>query len=172
MSYTEDEYFDMLESYQSQQDDMFRGNPDDFKTVSLADMKFSDNENVFGIFKNEINRQNVLHIKFGIDDGTCYYQLTYNSKDYRLYLNKLIVNYIYQWLISGEIASAPTTSEPDKNMGEQYRLHLLKYDRQNNFNHYDSKTGEYKSIFKKGSINYGKLPYTPQELDAKLKSLS
>ena len=88
-----------------------------------------------------------------------------------LYLNKDIANYLYNYFESGVLGTVlPSSYIGAQNVKENYVLHLLRRDRQNGKMFYEPKIG-YNASYHLVSIHYGHLPYTPEELDAKLNSL-
>lgn len=158
------------ELYQEQMNDALDAN---MRPISLLNLKTSDNDRILEIAEGLISAGENLSITFGYDEYLPFYdiELPKGGKQ-RLYLNKEIVKYILGWIKDGEQGfkvSAPLNVH--ENDSEKYMLSLLKHDRQNGATHFNKTTGEYKAIYPNGTINYGKLPYSPEELITKLNSL-
>lgn len=173
MSYTEEELDAMMqEELMNSGEEIFFINPTNMKKASLADLKFSDNEEVFNTLKNQISNREYLNLEYGIEDGSPYYtNYTSLSNGKRLYLNEEIIIYIYNWLEKGVTDSPiPNTFHGEMNADENYVLRLIKRDRKNGWNYYNPDNG-YKGKSENGVVFYGKLPYSPNELVDKLASI-
>ncbi len=140
--------------------------------MSMADMLISDNEDTYLSLHDKINAGETLSLAFIIKEKLPCYEFEVNGKKKHLYLNNGIIQHVLKWLMNGDKSpSRMNIMEVDKDVDETYTLYQIKRDRQNNAARYNSTTDEFKAIYSNGTINYGKLPYTKDELAAKLDSL-
>ena len=140
--------------------------------TSLNDLKYSANDEVFDRVKELIFNSISLNSTFGIENKVPYYEIDHGSKPFKLFLNKAIIAYIYNWLENGKTeANKIDALAIDRNASETYMLYLLKRDRINGMAYHNANDG-YKAIYSRGTISYGKLPYNTEELVVKLHSLS
>jgi len=172
MNFTDDE-IDALhkEFLQNSGEDILYGNHRTFKKISLSELKFSDNRDVFDTLIDFIEKKSFITLEYGIEEKCPFYKLSTSSIKRKLYLNKEILNYLYNYLennILGE--SLPSNYNGAQNANENYILHLLKRDRKNRKMFCNSETG-YKADYNRITIVYGHLPYTLEELNTKLDSL-
>jgi hypothetical protein len=65
----------------------------------------------------------------------------------------------------------PEVYEAYNKMDESFILHHLKTDRKNKVTRYKEEAKEYYAKYPNGTINYGQLPYTTEELINKLEAL-
>ena len=167
----EDELAALHDELLSSGEEVFYGNPATFRKLSLIELQFSDNAKMFTTLKDWIEEKSLVSLDFGIEEGCPYYQLDTTPIKQKLYHNKEILNYLYNYFENGVLSTVlPSSYMGFQNAKENYLLHLLKRDRQNGKMFYEPETG-YKADYHLISINYGHLPYTPEELDAKLNSL-
>jgi len=113
-----------------------------------------------------------LSLLVGINRGLPYYQTELHGRQVRIYITKELRRQIYNYLRNSVIPNElPDVDDVYKNMDENFILYSLKIDRKNNAMCYDETTKEHKAEYKNGTINYGQLPYTTEELKAKLDTL-
>jgi len=176
MDYTDELTEDELMALQEEEllnsgEEVVYGNIANLEKVSLEDLRFGYNAEAFAILKDWIERKSIVSFNFGIDKGCPYYQINTTSTKQRLYLNKEIVRYLYNYFENGVLGLVrPSSYDGVRNATENYVLHLLKRDRQNGKMVYEPETG-YRAEYIV-PVNYGHLPYTSEELDAKLNSLA
>ncbi|MCD7969142.1 MAG: hypothetical protein LUF87_02170 [Alistipes sp.] len=141
--------------------------------ISLSDFKSTENLGAFNTLKEEMEWGTSIDPEFIINKNCPYYKFfsVSASETKNLHLNKDILNYIYNhfenYILDTHI---PSNFVGATNAKETYLFHLLKRDSQNSKLTHDPETG-YKATYNRITINYGKLPYTTEELDAKLNSL-
>ena len=177
MSYTEEQYDAMTEEntpFDAEAlHDNYMSSHGDRTKVSRSDIKSAENQSAFKALTEEMDWGTPIDLEFIIDNRCPYYKFfsVSSSETKRLYLNRQIINYIYNHLEDNNAGSIPTDYVGATNAGENYTLHLLKRDRQNGKLVYDAKKGYY-ATYNRITINYGSLLYdTPEELYAKLDSL-
>ncbi|MCD7969076.1 MAG: hypothetical protein LUF87_01820 [Alistipes sp.] len=143
------------------------------KNLTMADLVTSDNARNYDIFLDLVIENKHLDINFGIRDGMPYYKIALPDDRYAtIYLNKEIIHDVLNWIARG--VKSRTVNDAfniHRNANDNYVLHLIKYDRAQGATRYNKATGEYKAVYPHGTINYGKLPYSLEELVAKLDSL-
>ncbi len=133
----------------------------------------SDNGDVFYRIDEMVADKKNLSLSFGNKKGIPYYKVAVSDDEtVTLYINQEIIKYLYAWLRDGKRIGVPEFTNIHKNATEKYLLYLIRFDRQNGAMRYNEKTREYKAIYPHGTIHYGQLPYTTQELIEKLNSLS
>lgn len=167
-----DGYYDDMTDYEVMQDVM-EASYHDLKPKSLSSLLTSDNDVVFDLLDSQIKTGKTLALSCGIESKMAFYSFITDNEDKRkLYLNKEIVLYVTNYLVNGEKGTKmPNVYQIDEEVDETYILRLIKFDRQNRATHYTQSTQEYKAIYTHGTINYGKLPYTTEEMIAKLNTL-
>lgn len=142
-------------------------------SVDVTDFITANNKEYFNQIK-EIFASGNVYLNCGIHKMNIpYYEShdPFTGKTVTLFLNKDIISYILIYLQQGIISDKnPDVLKIDKNINEDYILRLIKKDRQNEATRYNNDTG-YKAVYPYGIINYGKLPYTVEELIKKLDSL-
>lgn len=132
MEYTQEELELMHAAEMGNSEDTFFGDPNSMKPVSFAELKFSDNAEVFNTLKGWLERGSLVSVSFGIEEGNPYYELNTQPNKKKLYLNKEILNYIYNWFEKNSLdAPIPKDYIGAKNATEQYLFHLMKRDRNN-----------------------------------------
>ena len=110
-----------------------------FKKVSLADLRFSNNAEAFSTLKSWIEEKSFITLDFGIENGCPYYRLNTTPIKQKLYHNKEILNYLYDYFENGVLNTViPNNYIGAQNAKENYVLHLLKRDRQNGKMFYDN----------------------------------
>ena len=128
-------------------------------------------ENLLTLMKNK----QVLELSIGLKDGVPYYQTELHGIQKQIYITKEIRLQIYNYLINGVIPAEMPEDDDVFNvfnkMDESFILYHLRADKNREATRYNPETKEYKAIYKHGTINYGQLPYTKEELVAKLNSL-
>lgn len=175
MSYTDEEHNALMEENTPFDGDALHDEYVSSHTnlIKASNMATLENESAFGALKEEMNWGGKIDLEFLLENNCPYYRFfsVSASETMKLHLNREIANYIYKYLESNVLeANIPTDFVGATNAKESYLLHLLKRDRQNDKLSYDPETG-YKATYNRISINYGKLPYTLDELAAKLSSL-
>ena len=174
MSYTEEQYDALVqENMELDKDtlhDEYMSSHTNLRPIS--NMAISENRGAFEALKEEMDWGTPIDLEFIINNRCPYYKFfsVSESETKSLHLNKEIINYIYNYIENNNLSNIPTDYAGAQNAGENYILHLLKRDSKNGKLSYDHETG-YKAIYNSITINYGRLPYTPEELDAKLNSL-
>jgi len=176
MDYTDEELDDMMQEAELSSDDDGYVNLAAMKKLSADEaqiaLKFGQNWESFAMLKSLMEKKSPVSLNFGIDEGSPYYQFETPPAKWILYLNKDIVRYLYNYFESGVLSLVrPSSYDGVPNATEKYVLHLLKRDRQNGKMVYEPETG-YRAEYIGMSVNYGHLPYTPEELDAKLNLLA
>ncbi|MDL2320115.1 hypothetical protein LJC45_03170 [Alistipes sp. OttesenSCG-928-B03] len=143
------------------------------KTLSLEDLKYTQNDEAFDNLLNTIflNQKAILH--FQIEDGVAIYKLeSQNDLIKKIFLNKEIAQAVYEVLKNGKLtATVKDWFAVDKNADEDYMLRLIKSHRQDGTIRYRQRTGEIVAVYPHGEINYGKLTYSLDELKEKLNTL-
>ncbi len=142
--------------------------------ANLIDLKTSDNPEKFQQVDHLISKGEHLQMTFGIDNGLPYYKIKVApNREVSLYLNKEIIQYLYSWIKDGvRLPKAPNTWDVQKNVNEKYMIYLMKRDRELNFLRFYESSQRHMSLYPKGIIHYGELPYTTDELNAKLDAIS
>ncbi len=165
-TFEQENYFKELE-----QDIYLSAKP--MQSASLIDLKTSDNPEKFQMVDSLISKGESLSMKFGIDDGLPYYKIRFSpEREVMLYLNREVVQYLYSWIKDGvRLPQTPNTWDVQKRANEKYMLVLMKRDRAFKALRFNTTTQEYKAIYPKGTIIYGALPYTTDELVTKLNEL-
>lgn len=166
MNYTSNE----LDTFQDMMQDAF--STTDMQPASLVDLTASENDDVFYQLDELVSQNKNLTLTFGNNKGMPFYKVMISEdKSRTLYLNKDINRYIYSYLREGKRGNAQELTSVHKNANENYLLRLIKFDRENGAIRYNDKTKEYKAVYQHGTINYGELPYSTEELIAKLTEL-
>jgi hypothetical protein len=139
---------------------------------SLLNLKTADNPEKFKEVDYLISKGENLTLQFGIDNGLPYYKINVSpERKVTLYLNREIVQYIYSWIKDGvRLPKAPNTWDVQKNANERYMLFLIKRDFNNKV--LKGTNTNPNSFYPNGTINYGELPYSRDELIAKLEAIS
>jgi len=159
----ENEYDAMLEGYYE--------NIETVQDKKVALMTSDNWENYNYLFELMINKQS-LSLLIGIKEGLPYYKFELHEMPITVFITKEIRRQIYNYLKDGVIPDKmPNVSDVYSNMDETFILHHFKKDFENNVATYSETTKEYKAKYNHGIINYGVLPYSPDELKAKLNSL-
>jgi len=120
------------------------------------------------------NKQ-LLNLSIGLDNGVPYYQTEIYGIKRKIYITKEMRRQIYNYLTKG-IIPAEMPKEDDvfnvyNKMDESFILYHFRADKNRGAICYNPETKEYHARYEHGIINYGQLPYTPDELVAKLNSL-
>jgi hypothetical protein len=113
-----------------------------------------------------------LSLSIGIQEGLPYYQTELHKTRIKIFITNEIYKQIHNYLKYGTTPDKfPDVDNVYKNMDENFILRHFKADNANNVTTYSDTTKEYKAKYNHGIINYGQLPYTKEELKAKLNSL-
>ena len=139
--------------------------------IKLA-LTTSENWEHYESLVNLMKDKSFLTLSLGLNDGLPYYQTKLHGIQRNIYITKEIRRQIYNYLRNGIVPDKmPEVYEVYNNVDETFILHHLKTDKKNNATIYNTETKEYKAKYQRGTINYGKLPYTTEELVTKLNSL-
>jgi hypothetical protein len=142
------------------------------KTISMAEMRISENFEHYSELLTLMRNKQPLTLAMGIEEGLPYYQTELHGKQVKIFLTKEIYQQILNYLKNSIIPDKmPEVFEVYKNINENFILRSFKADNANRVTTYSPQTKEYKAKYPNGIINYGQLPYTTDELKAKLISL-
>jgi len=176
--YDDEAYYAMQEEYafqQAMQDNSFESG----ETIPATwfEFKISNNyEHYDNLMEYVMNMQQPLELSIGLDlyrnIGLPYYIAKIDNFKKKIFITKEIYFQIYDYLKNGVIPDKmPNVENVYKNQNENFILLHLRVDKNNKVTHYSPETKEYKAKYPHGVINYGQLPYTTDELVAKLNSL-
>ncbi|MCL2289567.1 MAG: hypothetical protein FWC34_02520 [Bacteroidetes bacterium] len=113
-----------------------------------------------------------LSLSLGIEDGLPYYETEVGRKKMKIFITKEIYQQIHNYLKNGIIPDKmPEAYKVYKNMNEYFILRHYKADNANEVTSYSLTSKEHLAMYKNGIIRYIQLPYTTDELKAKLNSL-
>ena len=137
---------------------------------------FNNEEHYYNLRAYIMKKQQPLDLSIGLDMdrnwGLPYYIAKIHNAPMKIFITKEIYLQIYDYLKNGVVPDEmPNVEKVYKNQNENFILLHLKVDRKNEATRYNAETKEFKAIYKNGIINYGQLPYTTDELVAKLESL-
>ena len=166
------EYYSSQEDYEAEMD--AANEPlEELKPASFADLKISDNDVVFEQLLKIMNPSQPLHLVCGIDSGMAFYEFeTENGRKRKLYLHTDLMEYVIYYLINGcKKTPTPNALKVDKNIDETYIIRLFKRNRDHGVSKYNPTSKEYKAVYRYGIIKSGALPYTPEELSLKMKTI-
>jgi hypothetical protein len=130
--------------------------------------------NYYSYIMATMKKKEPLSLTMGIEPnfGVPYYQTETNGVTKNIYITKEICKQIYAYLKNGTISyKIPNVDDISYNKDEDFIWRLLKIDRANKVTSFTTSTKEYKAVYPNGTINYGKLPYTRNELKGKLDTL-
>ena len=130
--------------------------------------------NYYSYIMATMKKKEPLSLTMGIEPnfGVPYYQTETNGVTKNIYITKEIYKQIYAYLKNGTISyKIPNVDDISYNKDEDFIWRLLKIDRANKVTSFTTSTKEYKAVYPNGTINYGKLPYTRNELKGKLDTL-
>ncbi|MCL2435910.1 MAG: hypothetical protein FWD09_07225 [Lentimicrobiaceae bacterium] len=146
--------------------------------LAQLETKISDNWERYNSLKKYVMIEGrPFEAKIGVDLennlGIPYYRCKIVGYWYNVYITKEIRQQIYDYLKKGTIPDRmPNTRDVYKNMDESFFiLHNIKIDEKNDVMQYSTETKEFAAVYPYGIIKYGQLPYTPDELVAKINSL-
>lgn len=178
MDYSEEEIYALEEETAYQDEFTGSSNLRNAKTLTRKDLRASENSRAFKAFNDflELGTAYGMEFKFGVYDDMPYFEFQtyiFEEEIHKLYLNKEIIKYITTWLAGRGLADEPTDLyDVQKKAHGDYVLYMIKNDINNGADFaYDTQTSEYKSTYRLGTINYGKLPYTQSEITAKIDEL-
>ena len=143
------------------------------RSLSWEDIKYSQNDEAFDNLRDKIFHKQKAILNFQIENGVVRYNLQSEGDGAKkIFLNKEIAQAVSEILKDGK----PTTAindwyAVDKNADEDYILSLIKKAQQDGAIRHRQSTGEIVAVYPYGEINYGKLPYTLDELKEKLNTL-
>lgn len=143
------------------------------KPLSLEDLKYSQNDEAFDNLRDMVFRNQKAVLHFVIENGVARYNLeSQGASAKKIFLNKEIAQAVYEVLKNGK-STTPVKDwyAVDKNANEDYMLRLIKRHQQYGVIRYRKPTEEIVAVYPNGEINYGKLPYSLDELKEKLNKL-
>jgi len=130
--------------------------------------------NYYCYIMETMKKRQPLFLTIGIEPnyGVPFYQTKIKGITKTVYITKEMYKQIYAYLKNKTISyKIPNVTDVSNNRNQDFILRLLKVDKANNVTRYTTTTKEYKAVYPNGTINYGKLPYTRNELEGKLNSL-
>ena len=132
----------------------------------------SNNEEYYNSLVELMKNKQSLSLLVGIQEGIPYYATELHETLKPIFITPEIYKQIHHYLKEG-IVTEPIAETSDIYMDktETFILQHLKIDGANGKTTCSRSTNEYKATYPNGVINYGKLPYTIDELTAKLDSL-
>jgi len=136
-------------------------------------LMISDNFESYRDLFNFLRNKPFLSLLIGTHEGLPYYQTELQERKVIVYITKEIYQQIHNYLKNGVIPDKMPADDDIYNVlkNENFILHHLKTDHANKVTTFSETTKEYKAKYNHGIINYGVLPYSKDELKAKLNSL-
>jgi len=164
---------DYEEDYFDERVDEPDGTMEVARSLSLEDMKYSQNDEAFDNLRDIIFRKQKAILNFQIENGVARYNLqSEGAGAKKIFLNKEISQAVSEVLKNGKNTTKVNDwCAVDKNADEDYILFLIKKAQQDGSIRYRQSTGEIVAVYPHGEINYGKLPYILDELKEKLNTL-
>lgn len=166
MTYEEDYYDDLVE-----EQDGFRGAI--VGTSSFEDLKYSQNDEAFDNLSDMIFRKQKAVLRFQIENGVARFNLQRDGAGAKkIFLNKEIAQAVTEVLNVGKkTTKVGKWYAVDKDADENYMLHLIRKCQADGAIRYRQSTEEIVAVYPNGEINFGKLPYSLDELKEKLNTL-
>jgi len=148
-------------------------NSEENTPLAQLESKIADNWKVFNaLIDFSMKKGRLVDLSIGINLGIPFYSCKIMGYRPKIYITKEIRQRIYDYLINGIVPDELfEIKDVYRNVDENFILRCFKEDRENKATTYNAETKEYKAKYKYGTINYGQLPYTTDELLAKLNSL-
>jgi len=152
-------------------------NSEEIISPAQLEPKITHTANAYeGLIDFVMKRGKSIDCSIGVDLennwGIPYYRCALSGFNPRIFITKEIRQQLYNYLINGIIPNKmPDVKGLYTNVDENFILRCFKEDRENKATTYNAETKEYKAKYPHGVINYGQLPYTTEELVAKLNSL-
>ena len=145
---------------------------------SFESLRLSENQENMMELQLLMKNKSALSLTMGLDERVPFYAFESYGFTKRMYVNPELENYILQYLLSGIIpSSCPKTFFDKYKVEEDYILIHLKRERNRGVTTYKPVTlenkpySEFKAKYPFGTIHYGFMPFTKEQMVNKLENL-